>query len=200
MLLSNIFLQFLFCSVFLYCLYLIGLTKNIHTLLFLIWCVCVLGCAYLNMTVNLEILTIIFLFIQTGALMIFLIFNFIVGWRVFTLLYTECVTCFFFICYACICVCVQYYDYSEQIVRLTTVFSSSLFLHFGDLFFNFCVVEWCFLNCYLCCGIFCCNLIYCVHKQQRAYEFLCIKRLQNFFFLKQTLHAQTTKIRIIYFK
>lgn len=200
MILSNIFLQFLFCSAFLYCLYLIGLTQNTHALIFLVWCVCILGCAYLNMVANIEVLTIIFLFIQTGVLMIFLIFNFIVGWRVFTIFYTEHVTCFFIFGYACLCCCVQYYDYTNQVNLLTDVTASALFLHFGDLFFNFCVVEWCLLNGYLCAGIFCCNLIYCVHKQQRAYNFLQLKKFQNFFFLKQTLHAQTIKPAVVYFK
>lgn len=200
MILSNIFLQFLFCSVFLYCLYLMGLTKNMHTLIFLIWCVCILGCAYLNMISNIEILTLIFLFIQTGVLMIFLIFNFIVGWRVFTIFYTEHAMCLFIFNYVGLCCCVQYYDYSDQINLLACTYSNILFLHFGDLFFNFCVVEWCFLNCYLCCGIFCCNLVYCVHKQQRAYNFLQLKKFHNFFFLKQSLCAQTYKTSTVYFK
>ena len=184
MLLSNLFLQFMCCWLFLYCLYLIGLTRNIYTIIFLIWCICVLGCVWLNTYLNIEILTIIFLFIQTGVLMIFLIFNFIIGWRSFTIFFTESAIFFFTFCYFSACWCIQYFHCTDTINFFTTTYLDTISMHFGDLFFNFCVIEWCLINCYLCCAIFCCNLIYYVSKQQRAYHFLCIRKFANFFFLK----------------
>ena len=200
MFLINLYFHFCFIILLNFCLYYIYLNKNIYNLLFLITLVYYLCCSYLYFFFYQQISLIFYLFIQSGVLLILLIFNFIFSWRRWNLYFNSFSNIILYFLYIQIFWYLLYIGITTTPAHVFVTTVTTVILHFGDLFFNFCLYEWIFLNYYLCLGIFTCGVLCHFIKLIRVYQIYLYKCYKNIFFLKQTYNFIYAQPVLIYFK